>query len=104
MTTLETPIFDSLYDEVDDTSRALVARAVTRDEDRIAAAIDSTLAMLRDVLDEGLPSCSVCEGESGDPLDVATCEVHDMCHDHCHDSDMADRAYDAKGDRVEVDR
>lgn len=102
MTTLETPIFDSLYDEVDDTSRALVARAVTRDEDRIAAAIDSTLAMLRDVLDEGLAPCTIC----GDPdgIDFVACEVHDTCHDHCHDADMADRAYDAKGDRVEVDR
>lgn len=103
MTTLETPIFDALYDECDDTSRALVARAVRQGHTtRLSAVIDSTLAMLRDVLDEGLAPCTIC----GDPdgIDFVACEVHDTCHDHCHDADMADRAYDAHGDRVEVDR
>ena len=63
------------------------------DQAAINRAIDSSLAVLRQVLDDGLPPCTLCEDPDG--IDVVACDLHDRCHEHCCDEDHAARAYDA---------
>ena len=102
----ETPIFDELFAQTARETARLVLVAIAdkpheaNDDPALNRAIDGALQVMRRALDDGLPPCTICD--DGDGIDVNECDSHSYCHEHCHDDDHANRAYDAgdHGDQI----